>query len=77
MSKTTTNLLPVLKCRVWTELYIELRWSVVEDDLRVRFQSRSAGTTSERHGPEFYEKIGKKGGQRVKELIERAKAQES
>lgn len=33
-------------------------------------------TTSERHGPEFYEKIGKKGGQRVKELIERAKAQE-
>src|SRR5438067_13429125 len=33
-------------------------------------------TTSERHGPEFYEKIGKKVGQRVKELVERAKAQE-
>ena len=32
---------------------------------------------SEKYGPEFYEKIGKKGGQRVKELIERAKAQES
>lgn len=31
---------------------------------------------SERYGPEFYEKIGKKGGQRVKELIERAKASE-
>ena len=32
---------------------------------------------SEKYGPEFYEKIGKKGGQRVKELIERAKAQET
>ena len=31
---------------------------------------------SEKYGPEFYEKIGKKGGQRVKELIERAKAAE-
>lgn len=33
-------------------------------------------TTFDRHGQPFYEEIGKKGGQRVKELIERAKAQE-
>jgi len=33
-------------------------------------------TTSERHGKPFFEEIGKKGGQRVKELIERAKAEE-
>ena len=26
--------------------------------------------TAQRHGPEFYEEIGKKGGQRVRELIE-------
>ena len=30
-------------------------------------------TTSEKYGPEFYEKIGHKGGQRVRELIERGK----
>ena len=32
---------------------------------------------SEKYGPEFYEKIGRKGGQKVADLIERAKALES
>jgi len=30
-------------------------------------------TTSKRYGPEFYEEIGKKGGQKVKRLIEEGK----
>lgn len=30
-----------------------------------------------KYGPSFYEKIGKKGGQRVKELIEQGKRAES
>lgn len=30
-------------------------------------------TTSRRHGPEFYEEIGRKGGQKVKRLIEAGK----
>ena len=32
---------------------------------------------SEKYGPEFYEKIGRKGGQKVADLIERAKSLES
>ena len=32
---------------------------------------------SEKYGPEFYEKIGRKGGQKVADLIERAKALEA
>ncbi len=30
--------------------------------------------TSRRHGPQFYEEIGRKGGQAVKKLIEKGKA---
>lgn len=30
-------------------------------------------TTSETHGPEFYQEIGHKGGQKVKRLIEEGK----
>jgi general stress protein YciG len=30
-------------------------------------------TTKERHGKPFYEKIGRKGGQTMKKLIEQAK----
>jgi len=30
-------------------------------------------TTLERYGPQFYEEIGKKGGQKVRELIEEGK----
>ena len=30
-------------------------------------------TTKERHGPDFYEKIGRKGGQKVKQLVAQAK----
>jgi len=44
-------------------------------DISVREAGRRGGTTTkERHGHEFYEKIGHKGGQKVKELIERGKA---
>ena len=32
---------------------------------------------SEKYGPEFYEKIGRKGGQKVADLVERAKSLES
>jgi hypothetical protein len=44
-------------------------------DISVREAGRRGGTTTkERHGHEFYEKIGHKGGQKVKELIARGKA---
>ena len=35
---------------------------------------RGGEKTAEIHGHEFYEEIGHKGGQKVKELIERGKA---
>jgi uncharacterized protein len=47
--------------------------------MTVREAGRKGGeVTARRHGPEFYETIGRKGGQRVKELIEQGKrAQQS
>jgi general stress protein YciG len=33
-------------------------------------------TTSETHGPEFYQEIGHKGGQKVKRLIEEGRERE-
>jgi general stress protein YciG len=42
--------------------------------MTVREAGRKGGeVTSQRHGPQFYEEIGRKGGQRVKELIEQGK----
>lgn len=35
---------------------------------------RGGRTTAERHGPGHYEEIGRKGGQRVRELIAKGKA---
>ncbi|HHX42263.1 MAG TPA: Em GEA1 (EM1) [Armatimonadetes bacterium] len=52
-----------------------------EGGMTVREAGRKGGeTTSERYGHEFYEEIGKKGGERggprVRELIEKGKRQE-
>ena len=45
--------------------------------MSVREAGRKGGeVTSQRHGPRFYEEIGRKGGQKVRELIERAKQSE-
>jgi uncharacterized protein len=45
--------------------------------MSVREAGRKGGeTTARRHGPEFYEEIGRKGAARVKELIARGKRQE-
>jgi general stress protein YciG len=45
--------------------------------MSVREAGRKGGeTTSQRHGPEFYEEIGRKGGQKVRQLIERGKRSE-
>ncbi len=42
--------------------------------MTVREAGRKGGEiTAKRHGPEFYERIGRKGGQKVKELIEQGK----
>ncbi len=42
--------------------------------MTVREAGRKGGeTTSERYGPEFYEEIGHKGGQKVRELIQKGK----
>ena len=47
--------------------------------MTVREAGRKGGeVTSKRHGPQFYEEIGRKGGQKVKQLIEQGKrAQQS
>jgi uncharacterized protein len=46
-------------------------------DISVREAGRRGGnTTKERHGPEFYRSIGHKGGQKVRELIEKGRAVE-
>ncbi|MGE5706912.1 MAG: KGG domain-containing protein [Bacteroidota bacterium] len=34
---------------------------------------KGGNTTKERYGPQFYSEIGHKGGQKVRELIERGK----
>ena len=42
--------------------------------MTVRDAGRKGGaTTKKRHGPEFYERIGRKGGQRLKQLVAQAK----
>lgn len=57
---------------------------MVEDIIRLRKEEKGKMTvqeagkkggmkTAETHGREFYEEIGHKGGQRVKELIEEGK----
>jgi uncharacterized protein len=44
-------------------------------DISVKEAGRRGGNmTKKRHGHEFYEKIGQKGGQKVKELIEKGKS---
>lgn len=46
-------------------------------DMSVREAGQKGGRrTSETHGREFYESIGKKGGDRVSELVERGKQSE-
>jgi general stress protein YciG len=45
--------------------------------MTVREAGRKGGqTTSERHGPQFYEEIGRIGGQKVKRLIAAGKREE-
>ena len=42
--------------------------------MTVREAGRKGGEiTAQRHGPQFYEEIGRKGGQKVKQLIEQGK----
>jgi uncharacterized protein len=42
--------------------------------MTVREAGRKGGeVTAQRHGPHFYEEIGRKGGQKVKQLIEQGK----
>jgi uncharacterized protein len=42
--------------------------------MSVREAGRKGGeVTAQRHGPQFYEEIGRKGGQKVKQLIEQGK----
>jgi len=48
-----------------------------EDTMSVNEAGRRGGeATSQSHGREFYEEIGQKGGQRVRELIEEGKEAE-
>jgi uncharacterized protein len=45
--------------------------------MSVRDAGRKGGErTAERHGPQFYQEIGRKGGQKVKQLIEQGKRAE-
>ena len=46
----------------------------VKGTMSVRAAGRKGGeVTARRHGPQFYEEIGRKGGQKVRELIEQGK----
>jgi general stress protein YciG len=46
----------------------------IKGEMTVKEAGRKGGnTTKERHGPDYYENIGKKGGQKVRELIARGK----
>jgi hypothetical protein len=50
------------------------REKVEKGKMTVQEAGRKGGMkTAETHGREFYEKIGQKGGQKVKELIEEGK----
>jgi len=69
------------KQKQWTEVS-KMNKQGVQGEMSVREAGRRGGeTTSQTHGHEFYQEIGKKGGkiggpkggQRVKELIERGK----
>ena len=47
---------------------------MTEKEMTVREAGRKGGeTTKKRYGPRFYEEIGKKGGQKVKRMIEESK----
>ncbi len=44
------------------------------EGMTVKEAGRKGGeVTAQRHGPRFYEEIGRKGGQKVKQLIEQGK----
>jgi general stress protein YciG len=48
--------------------------TVTENEMTVREAGRKGGeTTKKRYGPRFYEEIGKKGGHKVKRMIEASK----
>jgi general stress protein YciG len=48
--------------------------AVTDKEMTVREAGRKGGeTTKKRYGPRFYEEIGKKGGQKVKRMIEDSK----
>lgn len=59
------------------EKMAEVRRERSKGEMTVAEAGRMGGErTSETHGREFYEEIGHKGGQRVKELIEEGKQAE-
>ena len=46
----------------------------IKGEMTVKEAGRKGGnTTKQRHGEGYYEAIGKKGGQKVRELIQRGK----
>jgi general stress protein YciG len=48
--------------------------TVTDKEMTVREAGRKGGeTTKKRYGPRFYEEIGKKGGHKVKRMIEESK----
>jgi uncharacterized protein len=58
-----------------SDLVIVMARKESKGDITVREAGRRGGnTTKQRHGPDFYKEIGHKGGQKVKELIERGKS---
>lgn len=47
---------------------------MAKGDLSVREAGRKGGTTvRDKYGPDFYKNIGQKGGQKVRDLINRGK----
>ncbi len=47
---------------------------VTKGEMTVQEAGRKGGnTTKQRHGPDYYKSIGHKGGQKVRELIQKGK----
>jgi general stress protein YciG len=61
--------------RYTIDLVIVMARKEVKGEISVREQEDGGSTTKE-NGPEFYRDIGHKGGQKVRELIERGKSAE-
>lgn len=58
------------------EKFCDKCWEEVKHEVAQKMGHKGGSKTSVTHGPEHYQKIGKKGGARVKYLVNKAKNSE-